>query len=67
MYDLKSEVIIEATTAEEEETWEAQPRIEVPTLPPKERKKSFYEIELGFNAQQAQIEAKRCLRCDLER
>ena len=67
MYDLKSEVIIEATTEVEEETWEAQPRIEVPTLPPQDRKKSFYEIELGFNAQQAQIEAKRCLRCDLER
>ena len=67
MYDLKSEVIVQAATQPEEETWEAQPRIAIPTIPASERKHSFHEIELGFSSEQAEMEAKRCLRCDLER
>ena len=67
MYDLKTEVIVEAITKEEEETWEAQPRLEVPRLPTEERKHSFEEIELGFSEEKANQEARRCLRCDLER
>ena len=67
MYDLKTEVIVEATTKIEEETWEAQPRLEVPTLPAEERKGSFEEIELSFSEEKAIQEAKRCLRCDLEK
>ncbi|MBM4445904.1 MAG: hydrogenase [Chloroflexi bacterium] len=67
MYDLKTEVIVEAATKVEEETWEAQPRLEVPTLPTEERKHSFEEIELSFSEEKAKQEAKRCLRCDLER
>ena len=67
MYDLKTEVIVEATTEVEEETWEAQPRLEVPTLPAEERKGSFEEIELSFSEEKAIQEAKRCLRCDLEK
>ena len=66
MYDLKTEVIVEATGEKEEETWEAQPRLEVPTLPVKERKRNFEEIELAFSEEKAMHEAKRCLRCDLE-
>ncbi|MCK4331820.1 MAG: FAD-dependent oxidoreductase, partial [Dehalococcoidia bacterium] len=67
MYDLKSEVILEATTKQQEEAWEAQPRLEVPTLAAEERKGSFEEIELSFSEEKAIQEAKRCLRCDLER
>ncbi|MBM3118333.1 MAG: NADH-quinone oxidoreductase subunit NuoF [Chloroflexi bacterium] len=67
MYDLKTEVIVEAATKVEEETWEAQPRLEVPTLPTEKRKHSFDEIELSFSEEKAKHEAKRCLRCDLER
>ena len=67
MYDLKTEVVVEAARQEEEETWEAQPRLEVATLPAKERKRNFEEIELAFSEEKAIQEAKRCLRCDLER
>lgn len=67
MYDMKTEVILEAAAKSEEETWESQPRLEVPRLNTEERKSSFEEIELGFSAEKAQQEAKRCLRCDLER
>ncbi len=67
MYDLKSEVILEATTEQQEEAWEAQPRLEVPTLAAEERKSSFEEIELSFSEEKAIQEGKRCLRCDLEK
>jgi NADH-quinone oxidoreductase subunit F len=65
MHDLRREVVEEAREEGEEE-WEVQPRLEVPTLPPEERKCSFKEIELGFSEERAGQEAKRCLRCDLE-
>ena len=32
-----------------------------------ERITGFAEFETGFSEEQAQIEAGRCLRCDLER
>jgi NADH-quinone oxidoreductase subunit F len=67
MYDLRTEVIVEAATKVEEETWEAQPRLEVSTLPTEQRKHSFEEIELRFSEDKAKYEAKRCLRCDLEK
>jgi NADPH-dependent glutamate synthase beta subunit-like oxidoreductase len=67
MYDMKTEVILEAATKPEEEAWESQPRLEVPRLPTEERKSSFEEIELAFSEEKAKQEAKRCLRCDLER
>jgi NADH-quinone oxidoreductase subunit F len=67
MYDLKGEIILPGPDEEGEETYEAHPRIEVPTLPSEERKLSFKEIELAFPENEAEIEAKRCLRCDLER
>jgi NADH-quinone oxidoreductase subunit F len=67
MYDLKTEVILAPATTPEEETWEQKPRIEVPTLPVEKRKHSFEEIELSFKEEIAIQEAKRCLRCDLEK
>ena len=49
-----------------EEDWEAKPRVEVAKLNVEERKCTFKEIELGFSEDLARVEAKRCLRCDLE-
>jgi NADPH-dependent glutamate synthase beta subunit-like oxidoreductase len=69
MYDLKPSVIEEERSKkeEEEETWEPQFRPETPHLPLQERKGSFKEIELSFSEEKARQEAKRCLRCDLEK
>jgi NADH-quinone oxidoreductase subunit F len=67
IYDLKPSVIEEAISKEEEETWEPQFRPEISRLPIEERKRSFKETELGFSEEKARQEAKRCLRCDLER
>lgn len=66
MYDLKNEVTLQRKEKETEETWEAQPRQKIPVLPAEVRRESFKEIELGFLADHAILEAKRCLRCDLE-
>jgi NADH-quinone oxidoreductase subunit F len=67
MYDLKPSVIEEETKTEGEESWEPQFRPEMPHLALKERKGSFQEIELSFSEEKAIQEAKRCLRCDLEK
>ncbi|MEW6034763.1 MAG: NADH-ubiquinone oxidoreductase-F iron-sulfur binding region domain-containing protein [Chloroflexota bacterium] len=71
MYDLKAGAAPqpparEAEGEEAEDVWKAQPRVEMPVLPPQERKGSFQEIELGFAEERAREEARRCLRCDLE-
>jgi NADH-quinone oxidoreductase subunit F len=68
MYDLKQKGVGEERGAEPEgeETWETQQRFEMPKLPPEKSKISFNEIELGFSEEVARLEAKRCLRCDLE-
>jgi len=67
IYDLKARVVAELPTEEMEETWEVQPRLAVPLLPPTERKTTFAEVELAFSEDRARQEAKRCLRCDLEK
>jgi NADH-quinone oxidoreductase subunit F len=66
MYDRKVDVG-ELPGREIEESWEAQPRMAVPTLPVEERKVSFAEVELAFSEEGVRQEAKRCLRCDLEK
>ena len=66
MYDLKQQVAMEVGSSPVEESWETQPRLEMPKLPVKERKRSFEEIERGFSEEVARQEARRCLRCDLE-
>jgi len=43
------------------------PRVKVPEIPVKERVCSFAEVKLCLNEADARREAKRCLRCDLER
>jgi NADPH-dependent glutamate synthase beta subunit-like oxidoreductase len=42
-------------------------RISIPTLTLSERLGSFAEVELGLREEVAIEEAKRCLRCDLEK
>jgi NADH-quinone oxidoreductase subunit F len=68
MYDTRQPVVEESQKpiTEEEGTWEAAFRPEMPTLPIEDRKRSFRETELGFSEEKAVYEAKRCLRCDLE-
>jgi NADH-quinone oxidoreductase subunit F len=67
IYDLKASIVAEAPTSETEEVWEVQPRLVEPVLPTQERKRSFAEVELPFSEEVAIQEAKRCLRCDLEK
>ncbi|MFC1925005.1 FAD-dependent oxidoreductase, partial [Chloroflexota bacterium] len=69
IYDLRfKQGIAEERTSKEggEESWEPQYRPEISRLPAEERKGSFEETELGFSEEKAKLEAKRCLRCDLE-
>ena len=66
MYDLKKRGNGASGGQEVEESWENQPRLEMPKLPPQERKATFEEIERGFTEEVARQEARRCLRCDLE-
>ena len=42
-----------------------QPRVSMPCLSAKTRKKDFQEVELGLSKDEAQKEAQRCLQCDL--
>jgi NADH-quinone oxidoreductase subunit F len=74
LYDLKPSVpppIIARSASDEaiseQETWEPQFRPDTPHLALPERKGSFKEIELSFSEEKAKLEAKRCLRCDLEK
>ncbi len=41
-------------------------RPDMPSIPLAQRIESFKEVELGFSEADAMVEAKRCLRCDLE-
>jgi NADH-quinone oxidoreductase subunit F len=50
-----------------EEEIESLKKPEMSLLPVPERIKSFKEVELGFTEAEAIAEAKRCLRCDLEK
>lgn len=52
---------------EKEEAVALKPRSPTLFLPMEERITGFEEIEIGYTEEQAMEEAKRCLRCDLER
>jgi len=52
--------------AEEDNGQQEYKRIGLPTIPVYERKRSLAEVELTLMEEQAQYEARRCLRCDLE-
>ncbi len=67
MYDLKPSIVEEEKVEEEETSWEPKFRPEIPRLAVPERKVSFKEVEQGLSDDEARREAKRCLRCDLEK
>ncbi len=43
--------------------YEKHPRIKMPQRAPEDRRNDFTEINLGFDTEEAQKEAKRCLSC----
>jgi NADH-quinone oxidoreductase subunit F len=65
--DEKTATPSEAKLALEETTTEDKARIEVDHEDVDERIRDFREVEKGFTKDQAHSEAKRCLRCDLEK
>lgn len=65
--DEKSARASAARLALEETLTEEQPRIQAGHEPAEERVADFREVEKGFSKDQAHREAKRCLRCDLEK
>jgi NADH-quinone oxidoreductase subunit F len=56
---------VEAVELSEEEV-QSLKRPEMPAIPVDQRTASFKEVELGYGEAAAIVEAKRCLRCDLE-
>lgn len=66
LYDLRTSRTAEEPGLEGQEDWETRPREKIAKLPLDERKHSFREIELGLSEESARLEARRCLRCDLE-
>jgi NADH-quinone oxidoreductase subunit F len=67
MPDEKTKLIQETGLALEDETTEAKPRVKIEFEEPEDRIKDFREVEKGFSAEVAHFEARRCLRCDLEK
>jgi formate dehydrogenase beta subunit len=51
--------------SEREKNYDDTPRQEMKTLPETDREGTFNLVELGLTESQAQIEAERCLKCDL--
>jgi NADH-quinone oxidoreductase subunit F len=66
-YDKREEVEEGLIEKELEGVAEEKPRVEMPVAPVDERVRDFREIEMGFGEERAREEAKRCLRCDLEK
>jgi NADPH-dependent glutamate synthase beta subunit-like oxidoreductase len=58
-------VHVEAVELSDEEV-KGLKRPDMPSIPVTQRIESFKEVELGFSEADAMVEAKRCLRCDLE-
>jgi NADH-quinone oxidoreductase subunit F len=65
--DEKSPLHVDHALALEEESTEEKPRAKIAVEKPEERSRDFREVEKGFSEEEAWYEAKRCLRCDLER
>ena len=65
--DEKSPLHVDRGLALEEESSEEKPRAKIAVEKPEERSRDFREVEKGFSEEEAWYEAKRCLRCDLER
>ncbi|MFP3981518.1 MAG: FAD-dependent oxidoreductase [Desulfobacterales bacterium] len=67
MPDEKTPLAQETGLALENESTEDQPRVKTGLENPEERILDFREVECGFTREQAHYEARRCLRCDLEK
>ena len=65
--DEKSSLEQDTGLALDEESSDAKPRVAIEMEDPEDRIKDFREVEKGFTAEEAQLEARRCLRCDLEK
>ncbi len=65
--DEREELPVQAMEEELQDVEEEKLRVKMPTAPPEDRIHDFREIELGFTEEKAREEAKRCLRCDLEK
>ncbi len=65
--DEHEDIPSKAMEEELEEVEQEKLRVKMPTAPPEDRIQDFREIELGFTEEKAREEAKRCLRCDLEK
>jgi NADH-quinone oxidoreductase subunit F len=65
--DEKSPLQVPHELALEEESTGEKPRAKLTVEKPEERTRDFREVEKGFSETEAWYEAKRCLRCDLER
>jgi NADH-quinone oxidoreductase subunit F len=65
MYDKKSDVVpLPRSVNQQSEAVEPQQKVSVISI--EQREGNFKEIEIGYSEEQAVIEARRCLRCDLE-
>jgi len=58
-------IYIEPLQVSSEETT-PKSRVELPRIPVKRRSKSFIEVERAMSEADAEHEALRCMRCDLE-
>jgi NADH-quinone oxidoreductase subunit F len=65
--DEKSPLHVDHGLALEEESTDQKPRAKPVVEKAEERTRDFREVEKGFSEEEAWYEAKRCLRCDLER
>lgn len=65
LHETKELIEHEIKLGEEEEMGD-RPRIKIESLSPKQRSRTFEEIELGYSEGKAREEAKRCMRCDLQ-
>jgi NADH-quinone oxidoreductase subunit F len=67
VYAAQRRAEVPRTEADAEEAGQERGRSVMPQLPAKERVRGFAEVNAGFEEETALCEAKRCLRCDLEK
>jgi NADH-quinone oxidoreductase subunit F len=60
------EIYVEPVEISEEEEMELLQRVVIPRASVEWRKRGFAEVEMSLTEEEAQKEAQRCLRCDLE-
>ncbi|MFO8089089.1 MAG: FAD-dependent oxidoreductase [Desulfatiglandaceae bacterium] len=67
MPDEKTPLLQKTGLAMDSESAAEQPRVKIEIEKPEDRIKDFREVERGLTVEEALFEAKRCLRCDLEK